>query len=71
MTKARLIKRQEIKEVEEHKEAGLKEEKKEKKDIKDINEGPGDKLGLMLGAKLKKRQDPRKAFADLFAPIHQ
>ncbi|MBO0719393.1 MAG: hypothetical protein J2P41_01115 [Blastocatellia bacterium] len=68
MTKARLIKRQEIKEVEEQKEAGLKEEKEEKKEKK---EGLGDKLGLMLGAKVNKRQDPRKAFADLFTPVQQ
>jgi len=60
MTKARLIKRHEIKEIEAEKEAGLKEEKK------NINKRLGDDLGLVVGAKRDNRRDPRKAFAELF-----
>jgi hypothetical protein len=63
MTKARLIKKQEIKE-QENKECKAQEELESTEIKKDVKQ----RLGAMVEWPGRtKRQDPRKAFADLFA----
>jgi hypothetical protein len=56
MTKARLIKRHEIKEREEQQEPETEEKKRYTKE----------RVGVVDWPKRNKSQDPRKAFADLF-----